>query len=106
MKMDEYVPEATPTNRAKAKSFSVSPPNRSRERMGSSTTNDVFTDRIKVSFSERLTTPEYVSLATRATDSVFSLTRSKITTVSYSEYPRMVRTAITLAGVTSRPTRA
>jgi hypothetical protein len=45
-------------------------------------------------------------LATRDSDSVFSLILSKMTTVSYSEYPRMVRMAITVSGVTSRPTRA
>ena len=32
---------------------------------------------------------------------VFSSTRSKTTMVSYSEYPRMVRKATTVAGVTS-----
>ena len=37
---------------------------------------------------------------------VFSRTLSKTTTVSYSEYPRMVSRPITVAGVTSKPTRA
>ena len=58
MKIEEYAPDATPMNSANAKSLRVSPPNRSRDRMGSSTTNDVFNDLIKVSFKERFTTPE------------------------------------------------
>src|SRR5205823_5827429 len=105
-KIEEYVPDATPTNRANAKSFRVEPPNSRSDRIGSSTTNDVFTDRINTWFSEMFTTPEYVSRVTIDSDSVFSFTLSKMTTVSYSEYPRMVRMAITVAGVTVRPTRA
>ena len=73
MKIDEYAPIATPTNIANAKSFSVSPPNSSRDRIGSSTTSDVFTDRISTWFSERSTTPVYPRRATSALDSVFSL---------------------------------
>jgi len=34
---------------------------------------------------------------------VFSWTRSNTTIVSYSEYPRMVRNATTVAGVTCSP---
>ncbi len=37
---------------------------------------------------------------------VFSRTLSNTTTVSYSEYPRMVSTPITVAGVTSKPISA
>ena len=50
--------------------------------MGKSTTNDVFTERMKVWFTEMFTTPEYASRATSPADSVFSLILSKITTVS------------------------
>jgi hypothetical protein len=67
MNTEEYAPQTTPTKSANAKSFSVSPPNSSRARMGSITTRDVFTDRINTSFSDRFTTPEYVSRFTRAT---------------------------------------
>ena len=67
----------------------------------------MFTERINTWFRDVLTTPEYVSRDTAASDSpVFSLTLSKMTTVSYSEYPRMVRMAMTVAGDTVRPTSA
>ena len=54
MKIDEYAPIATPMNIANAKSFSVWPPNSSSDRIGSSTTSDVFTDRISIWFSEQV----------------------------------------------------
>ena len=54
---EEYAPMTTPTIRANAKSFSVSPPNSSRDVIGSTTTSEVFTDRMKTSFSESFTTP-------------------------------------------------
>ena len=41
--------------------------------MGSSTTNDVFTDRISTWFRDRSTTPTYPRRDTSALDSVFSL---------------------------------
>ena len=50
-------PIATPTNIANAKSFSVSPPNSSRDRIGSRTTRDVFTDRINPGSGTGSTTP-------------------------------------------------
>jgi hypothetical protein len=49
---------ATPTNRAKAKSLSVSPPNSRSAPIGNSTTSEVLTERISVWFSDRSTTPE------------------------------------------------
>ena len=52
MKIDEYAPVATPTNIANAKSFSVSPPKSSSDRIGRSTTSDVFTERMNTWFSE------------------------------------------------------
>jgi len=58
MKIEEYAPVTTPMNRAKAKSFRVWPPKNSKAPMGSRTTSDVFTDRIRVWFRELLTTPE------------------------------------------------
>src|SRR5437867_2149953 len=105
-KMEEYVPDATPTNSAKAKSFNVCTPTNNNAPIGNNTTREVLTDRIRVWFRDMFTTAEYVSRATDASDSVFSFTLSKMTTVSYSEYPRMVRMAITVSGVTSRPTSA
>ena len=57
MKMDEYAPVATPTNIANAKSFSVSPPNSSSDRIGRSTTSDVFTERMNTWFKESSTVP-------------------------------------------------
>src|SRR3954454_767050 len=57
MNIEEYAPIATPMNIANAKSFSVWPPNSSSDRIGKSTTRDVFTDRITVWFNERSTTP-------------------------------------------------
>ena len=58
MKIDEYVPAATPMNSANAKSFSVWPPKSSRLPIGSRTTSDVFRDRIRVWFNDMLTMPE------------------------------------------------
>ena len=80
-------------NSAKAKSFSVWPPNTSNVPIGSSTTRDVFTERIRVWFSDRLTMPEYVSRETRAAEAAFSFTLSKMTTVSFIERPMIVRKA-------------
>ena len=57
MKIDEYAPIATPTNIANAKFFRVSPPNSSRDRIGSRTTSDVLTDRISTEFREAFATP-------------------------------------------------
>ena len=42
-------------NMANAKSFSVSPPNSSSDRMGSSTTSEVFTERMNTWFMEWFT---------------------------------------------------
>ena len=64
---------ATPTSIANAKSLRVSPPNSNSDRMGITTTSDVFTERMIVWLSERLTTPLYPRRATIAGDSVCSL---------------------------------
>ena len=47
---------STPTNRANAKSFKVSPPNNSRAAMGSNTTREVLIERMMTWFIEVLTT--------------------------------------------------
>src|SRR5256885_7435032 len=51
------------------KFFSVSPPNSRSDRIGSSTTSEVFTDRITVWLSERSTTFVYPMRARSAADS-------------------------------------
>ena len=63
----------------------------------------VFSERISTWFIETLITSAYGGLwaPNRAS---FSRTRSNTTIVSYSEYPRMVRKAITVAGVTTNRT--
>ena len=73
------------------------------DKMGSSATNDVLMERISVWFMDRLTMSLYVSRPVDAKPLVFSWTRSNTTMVSYSEYPRMVRNATTVAGVTCNP---
>jgi hypothetical protein len=75
-KIDEYAPVMTPISIANAKSFSVSPPNNRSDRIGSTTTSDVFTDRISTWFMDRFATPSYVSFARTVGDSVFSFTLS------------------------------
>ena len=54
MKIDEYAPILMPTSSANAKSFSVSPPKKSSEAIGSSVMNVVAIDRLIVSQSETL----------------------------------------------------
>ena len=44
-----------PISSANAKSFSVSPPKRNSDRIGSSVMNDVFSERVSVSQSEMFT---------------------------------------------------
>src|SRR5215218_3127264 len=79
MKIDEYVPEATPTSKT------VDRP--------------VISDRVRTSLIERLTICENAARGSRGS---FSRIRSNTITVSYIEYPRMVRKAATVALVTSR----
>jgi len=79
MKIDEYVPDTTPTSSANAKSFSVSPPNSSRAKIGSAVQNDVASDRARTSLIERLTICENAALGMRGT---FSRTRSNTMIVS------------------------
>ena len=79
MKIDEYAPEITPTSSANAKSFSVSPPNRSSEPTGISTTKLVASDRVKTSDIERFAICEKVARGMRGT---FSRIRSNTITVS------------------------
>ena len=74
MKIDEYAPIATPMNIANAKSFRVCPPNSSSDRMGSSTTSEVFTDRISSLVQREVDHARVSQRARRApSDSVFSL---------------------------------
>ena len=54
MKIDEYAPESVPMISAKAKSCSVSPPNRNSARTGSTVQNEVASERTTTSLIERL----------------------------------------------------
>ena len=67
---------------AKAKSWSVAPPNSSRARIGSRVHEVVAIDRVSTSLIERLTICEK---AARGMRGMFSRTRSKTMIVSYSE---------------------
>jgi hypothetical protein len=57
-KTDEYAPRMSPTKRAKAKLWRVSPPKSINAPTGRRTTRLVFRDRISTWFRERLTVPE------------------------------------------------
>src|SRR6266699_3356979 len=100
MKIDEYVPDAIPTSSANAKSRRVSPPKSSSAVTGSSVQKLVASDRVSTSDIERLTICENAARGNRGT---LSRTRSNTMIVSYSEYPRIVSSAATVAAVTSRP---
>src|ERR671925_790893 len=102
MKIDEYVPDAIPTSRANAKSFSVSPPNISSADTGSKVQNEVARERVSTSLIDRLTICENVARGMRG---AFSRIRSNTITVSYREKPRLVSRAATVEVVTSRPVR-
>ena len=69
----------TPISSAKAKSFSVSPPNSSSERIGSRVQKLVASERVMTSLIERFTICENAALGMRG---MFSLTRSNTMIVS------------------------
>ena len=79
MKIDEYAPDVTPTSSAKAKSFSVAPPNRNSAPTGSNVMNVVANDRRIVSHSETFT---IVASDARRMIGMFSRMRSKMMIVS------------------------
>ena len=79
MKIDEYVPEMTPTRSAKAKSLSVSPPKRNSASTGKMVQNEVAIERTMTSDIERLTIWENAALGMRGT---FSRMRSNTMIVS------------------------
>ena len=79
MKIEEYVPDATPTRSANAKSFSVSPPNSISEPTGIRTTKLVASDLVNTSDIERFAIWENVARGMRGT---FSRIRSNTITVS------------------------
>ncbi len=108
---DEKVPTRMPTNSASAMSRRVPAPSRKAPMnriaaTGSTATIEVLIDRTSVWFSARLAISEYVKRFCLTTPRTFSRTLSNTTTVSYREYPRIVRKPITVAGVTSQPTAA
>ena len=97
--------------RAKERSLRVPAPSRPAptkriDPTGIKATIVVLIERTTVWFTARLAACEYVILDVDVIDLVFSRTRSKTTTVSYNEYPKIVKNPITVAGVTSKPTRA
>ena len=79
MKIDEYVPEASPTIIANAKSFRVAPPKMNRTVTRKTLDRPVISDRVSTSLIERLTIWEKVARGNLGT---FSRTRSKTMTVS------------------------
>ena len=79
MKIDEYVPEASPIIIAKAKSFRVAPPKMNSTVTRKTLERPVISDRVRTSLIERLTIWEKVARGSRGT---FSRTRSKTMTVS------------------------
>ena len=88
--MEEYVPTTTPIIMVKAKSLMTSPPKRKRARTVKRVVPEVITVRLKV----------WLMLESRTSWKVcflkvfiLSLTLSKITIVSFKEYPTMVRIA-------------
>ena len=76
----------------------------SSEATGSSAMIDVLIERINVWLTARFAAWLYVIVLVEVSFAVLSRTLSKTTTVSYSEKPRIVSKAITVAGVTSKPT--
>ena len=88
--MDEYVPKTTPSIIASENPFKISPPKKYIASKASNVVADVIIVLDNVSFIEifvnsKILISEYFLK--------FSLTRSKITTVSFIEYPTIVKIA-------------
>ena len=79
MKIDEYAPDAMPISSANAKSYSVSPPKMSSDRIGNSVMNVVASERRIVSQSETFVITRNDA---RRISGMFSLIRSKMMIVS------------------------
>ena len=77
-------------------------PSTNNESTGSTAASDVLIDRISTWFIETLIMSPYETFAAEYRV-VFSWTLSNTTIVSYKEKPRMVKNAITVAGVTENP---
>src|SRR5215218_2474580 len=93
-----------PINNANPNSSSVvcpmiHAPTTSIDSTGITDENVVMIDRMSTWFIETLMTSSYGGFSDRKRAS-FSRIRSNTTIVSYSEYPRIVRNAITVDGVT------
>jgi hypothetical protein len=104
-------PTAIPTNSASARSCSVVAPEHLRadeqQRPDRQDRGDRRVDRAVQHLVHRRVDEFLVGAAPGSPSAIaFSLTRSKTTTVSYSEYPRMVSSAMTVAGDTLKPTSA
>src|SRR5262245_21909712 len=68
---------------------------------GKSATSDVDTERINTWLSDLFTISPYVMRPVAVSERWFSMILSYTTTVSYNEKPRMVKNAVTVAGVTA-----
>ncbi len=77
-------------------------PRTSSDSTGSTAARLVFSDRISTWFIDTFSTSAY-GMRYAEYRCWFSFTLSNTTMVSYSEKPRMVRKATTVAGVTSKP---
>ena len=100
MNIEEYVPRITPSIIAKEKPFKISPPKKNIENKASNVVTDVIKVLDNVSLMEifvnsNILISEYFIR--------FSLTLSNITTVSFIEYPTIVKTAATIDKLISKP---
>ena len=99
-----------PINCTRARSFRVPTPRIQTATTMSATTGItemrlVLIERMKVWLIARFACSAKVRRVVCSKPLVFSSTLSNTITVSYSEKPRMVSRPITVAGVTSKPTR-
>src|SRR5262249_23768071 len=104
--IDEYEPTARPTDSARANSSSavapmISEPTIRSDSTGSNATIVVDSERISTALSERFTISGYVDRPVASRLRSFSLILSYKTTLSYTEKPRIVRNAVTVAGLTT-----
>ncbi|SHT64988.1 Uncharacterised protein [Mycobacteroides abscessus subsp. abscessus] len=99
-----------PTSCTSARSFRVPTPNSQMattmsESTGMAEMRLVLMERMNVWFTAKLACSAYVRREVCWKPWVFSSTLSNTITVSYKENPRIVSRPITVAGVTSKPTR-
>ena len=105
MNTEEYIPNDIPISRTIEKSLRVIPPNKRRQTRTKSTVNPVLIERAIVWRTLMLVVD---SMLTVTLDGLrmFSLILSKITIVSFIEYPNIVSTAATKAVSTLNQNKA